>query len=409
MRQSRLFATCSLHDSRQLALLVSERLGVPISPVNYSTHCSTELQVEIRVSVRNQDVYIIQTGVCKDGFSINDHMMRLLILIHACKHASARRVIVLLPYFPYGKFSKKDSPRGSITAKLVANMLQVAGVDHIITLDLHAPTVQSFFDIPVDNLLAEPTLAKSIKELSISVLHQQHSPKHSILYDVSSPHSSISGGTTPQDVPSITMLDAHQSNSNIASIPQVSTLIHAAPSPTLSLHNSLNNDVVIVSRTPSGTKRITALADRLDVDFAIIHPGIQQNSQSCEGSGIFGGTDDLQLVGNVNKKIAWIVDDVMDDPIGFFKAASLVRQHGAIFVAVAVVHAILSLDQLSQIETSNEIDIIVVTNSNQILLPVDSLSCSTKFRIVDISPILSEAIRRIHHGESISSLFYKHL
>lgn len=408
MRQSRLFATCSLHDSRQLELLVSERLGVPISPVNYSTHCSTELQVEIRVSVRNQDVYIIQTGVYKDGFSINDYMMRLLILIHACKHASARRIIVLLPYFPYGKFSKKDSPRGSITAKLVANMLQVAGVDHIITLDLHAPTVQSFFDIPVDNLLAEPTLAKFIKELSISVL-QQHSPKHSILYDASSPRSSVSGDTTPQDISSITMLDAHQFTSNIVSIPQASTLIRPASSPTLPIHNSLHNDVVIVSRTPSGTKRITALADRLDVDFAIIHPGIHQNPQFCEGSGIFGGTDDLQLVGNVNKKIVWIVDDVMDDPIGFFKAASLVRQHGATFVAVAVVHAILSLDQLSQIETSNEIDIIVVTNSNQILLPVDSVSCSTKFRIVDISPILSEAIRRIHHGESISSLFYKHL
>ena len=408
MRQSRLFATCSVHDSRQLALLVSERLGVPISPVNYSTQCSTELQVEIRVSVRNQDVYIIQAGVCKDGFSINDHMMRLLILIHACKHASARRIIVVLPYFPYGKFSKKDSPRGSITAKLVANMLQVAGVDHIITLDLHAPTVQSFFDIPVDNLLAEPTLAKSIKELSISVLQHQHSPRHSILYDVSSSHSSISGDTTPQDIPVISMFDAHQSISNIASIPQISTL-HPASPPTLSMNNSLHNEVVIVARTPSGTKRITALADRLDVDFAIIHPGIHQHSQSYEGSDIFGGADDLQLVGNVSKKIVWIVDDVMDDPIGFFKAASLVRQHGATFVAVAVVHAILSLDQLSQIETSNEIDIIVVTNSNQIILPVDSLSCSTKFRIVDISPILSEAIRRIHHGESISSLFYKHL
>lgn len=400
MRQSRLFATNSDNDSRQLAVLISERLGVHLSPVNYSMQCSTELQVEIRVSVRNQDVYIVQTGLSKDGVSINDHLMRLLILIHACKHASARRIIVLLPYFPYGKFSKKDSPRGAITAKLIANMLQVAGVDHIITLDLHAPTVQSFFDIPVDNLLAEPTLAKSIKDLSLALLQQQHSPV--------SFHSSASGDVTPQEVSNDPISSAH----NYISIPsshQLQTLVHLTPSPISSVHHYLHTDVVMVARTPSGTKRVTSLADRLDLDFAIIHPGIQQHPQTCGTSSIFGGTDDLQLVGNVNKKIAWIVDDVMDDPIGFFKAASLVRQHGAIFVAVVVVHAILSSEQLSQIEASSEIDIIVITNSNQLPSSICPSPYSTKFYIVDISPILGEAIRRIHHGESISSLFYKHL
>ena len=104
-----------------------------------------ETCVKIRESVRGEDVYIIQSG-CGE---VNDNLMELLVMINACKSSSAERVTAVIPCFPYARQDKKDKSRASITAKLVANMLTVAGADHIITMDLHAPQIQGFFDIPV--------------------------------------------------------------------------------------------------------------------------------------------------------------------------------------------------------------------------------------------------------------------
>lgn len=118
------------------------------------------LSVEIGESVRGEDVYIIQSG-CGE---VNDNLMELLIMINACKIASASRVTAVIPCFPYARQDKKDKSRAPISAKLVANMLSVAGADHIITMDLHASQIQGFFDIPVDNLYAEPAVLKWIKE-----------------------------------------------------------------------------------------------------------------------------------------------------------------------------------------------------------------------------------------------------
>ena len=104
-----------------------------------------ETCVEIGESVRGEDVYIVQSG-CGE---VNDNLMELLVMISACKSSSAERVTAVIPCFPYGRQDKKDKSRASITAKLVANMLTIAGADHIITMDLHAPQIQGFFDIPV--------------------------------------------------------------------------------------------------------------------------------------------------------------------------------------------------------------------------------------------------------------------
>jgi ribose-phosphate pyrophosphokinase len=116
--------------------------------------------VEIGESVRGEDVYIVQSG-CGE---VNDNLMELLIMINACKIASAERVTAVIPCYPYARQDKKDKSRAPISAKLVANMLSVAGTDHIITMDLHASQIQGFFDIPVDNLYAEPAVLKWIKE-----------------------------------------------------------------------------------------------------------------------------------------------------------------------------------------------------------------------------------------------------
>ena len=118
-----------------------------------------ETSVKIGESVREEDVFIIQSG-CGD---VNDNLMELLILINACKTASARRITAVIPCFPYARVDKKDKSRAPITAKLVANMLTVAGCDHVITMDLHASQIQGFFDIPVDNLYTEPLMIGYIK------------------------------------------------------------------------------------------------------------------------------------------------------------------------------------------------------------------------------------------------------
>ena len=110
--------------------------------------------------MRDRETFVIQSG----SQTMNDHLMELLIMISACKGASASRVTAVLPYFPYVKQSKMKKHRGCIAAKLVANLLRVAGVDHIITIDLHASQMQGFFQIPVDNLYAEPVIARWIKE-----------------------------------------------------------------------------------------------------------------------------------------------------------------------------------------------------------------------------------------------------
>lgn len=119
-----------------------------------------ETNVEIGESVRGEDVYIVQSG-CGE---VNDNLMELLIMINACKIASSCRVAAVIPCFPYARQDKKDKSRAPISAKLVANMLSVAGADHIITMDLHASQIQGFFDIPVDNLYAEPAILKHIRE-----------------------------------------------------------------------------------------------------------------------------------------------------------------------------------------------------------------------------------------------------
>ncbi|KAJ1818144.1 ribose phosphate diphosphokinase subunit prs4, partial [Coemansia sp. RSA 2599] len=143
-----------------LAKLIAKRLGTDLANVTVSKYSNQETAVTIGESVRDEDVYIIQSG-CGE---INDHLMELLIMINACKTASARRITAVLPCFPYARQDKKDKSRAPISAKLVANMLTVAGADHVITMDLHASQIQGFFDRPVDNLYGEPSVLRYIRE-----------------------------------------------------------------------------------------------------------------------------------------------------------------------------------------------------------------------------------------------------
>lgn len=128
-------------------------IGLPLSKAEVTRSGIGETQVRIQESVREDDVYIINTGCGR----VNTALMELCIMIHACKIASAKRITAVIPLFPYARQDKKDKSRAPITAKLVANMIQKAGCDHVITMDLHASQIQGFFDVPVDNLYAEPS------------------------------------------------------------------------------------------------------------------------------------------------------------------------------------------------------------------------------------------------------------
>lgn len=119
-----------------------------------------ETSVTIGESVRDEDVFILQSTAPGD---INDGLMELLIMIHACRTASARRITAVIPNFPYARQDKKDKSRAPISARLIANMLQTAGCHHVITMDLHASQIQGFFSVPVDNLYAEPSVLQYIR------------------------------------------------------------------------------------------------------------------------------------------------------------------------------------------------------------------------------------------------------
>ncbi|KAK2756809.1 hypothetical protein FQN54_005255 [Arachnomyces sp. PD_36] len=142
-----------------LAESICERLGTQPAKCELKKFSNGETSVNIGVSIRNQDVFIVQSGSPK----INDSVMELLIMISACKGGSAKSITAVMPYFPYSRQSKKKSHRGAITARMLANLLSIAGVDHVITVDLHASQMQGFFGKPVDNLFAEPLIARWIR------------------------------------------------------------------------------------------------------------------------------------------------------------------------------------------------------------------------------------------------------
>lgn len=226
---------------------------------------------------------------------------------------------------------------------LVANLLQCAGADHIITLDLHDPQFQGFFDIPVDNLRSQPILIKYIRD----------------------------------------------------NIPDW-------------------RDAVIVSPDAGGAKRATVIADKLGMEFALVHKernlsGMRQPKRYSSDltSGEHGSLESMSsnelmmLVGVVKGKVCILIDDIADTSYTITRAARLLVDKGAVKVVALITHGILSGDSLERIMDSN-IDEVIVSNS----VPQEAhvLKCP-KVKVVDIAPLFGEAIRRIHNGESVSYLF----
>ncbi|XP_071772706.1 ribose-phosphate pyrophosphokinase 1-like [Centroberyx gerrardi] len=301
-----------------LSQKIAACLGAELGTVVTTKFSNGETCVEFGESVRGEDVYIVQSG-CGE---INDNLMELLIMIDACKIASASRVTAVIPCFPYARQDKKDKlqSRASITAKLVANMLSVSGADHIITMDLHASQIQGFFDIPVDNLYAEPAVLKWIKD-------------------------------------------------NISDW----------------------RNCIVVSPDAGGAKRVTSIADRLNVDFALIH---KERKKANE-------VDRMLLVGDVKDRVAILVDDMADTCGTICHAADKLVSAGSTKVYAILTHGIFSGPAISRINDAG-FEAVVVTNT---IPQEENIKQCSKIQIIDIAIILAEAIRRTHNGESVSYLF----
>ncbi|XP_064600190.1 phosphoribosyl pyrophosphate synthase-associated protein 2-like isoform X2 [Liolophura sinensis] len=333
----------------ELSNLIIGRLGIKKGDMVAYRKADRETVVEIKESVRGKDVYIIQTGT-KD---VNTDIMEMLIIAYACKTASARCIVGVIPYLPYSKQSKMRK-RGCIASKLIATMISRSGMTHIITMDLHQKEIQGYFNVPVDNLRASPFLMEYV----------------------------------------------------VKEIPDY-------------------RNAVIVARNPNQVKRATSYAERLRLSIAVIHG--EEPVETEEDDGRHSPplheheTDErraewgieimpflkakekppLNVVGDVGGRIAIIVEDLVDDVLSFVKVAEVLRDRGAYKIYVMATHGLLSSDAPRLIENS-AIDEVVVTNT--VPHEVQKMQCQ-KIKTVDISIMLTEAIRRIHYGESMSLLY----
>ncbi len=148
------------NSNRPLAEAIGASLNLPLTKATIRRFSDMEVFVEILENVRGEDVFVVQST----SYPANDNLMELLVALDALKRGSARRVTTVIPYYGYARQDRKSGPRTPISAKLVANLISVAGANRVLTLDLHAGQIQGFFDIPLDNLFAAPVFIKDIQE-----------------------------------------------------------------------------------------------------------------------------------------------------------------------------------------------------------------------------------------------------
>ncbi len=156
------FKVASGRSNRILAEKVAYQLGIELSATTIQNFSDGEIWVKFEENVRGVDLFLIQST-----FAPSDNLMELLIMIDAAKRASVKRVTAVIPYYGYARQDRKDQPRVSVTAKLIANLLTRAGADRVIAVDLHSSQIQGFFDIPLDHLYASPVLLRAIKKLKM--------------------------------------------------------------------------------------------------------------------------------------------------------------------------------------------------------------------------------------------------
>ncbi|MBO0961767.1 ribose-phosphate diphosphokinase [Neobacillus sp. MM2021_6] len=304
----------SLNSNLPLAQEIAKVIGVELGKCSVSKFSDGEIQINIEESIRGCDVYVIQST----SLPVNDNIMELLIMIDALKRASAKTINIVMPYYGYARQDRKARAREPITAKLVANLLETAGATRVICLDLHAPQIQGFFDIPIDHLMGVPILSEYFK------------------------------------------------------------------------NKELLGDIVIVSPDHGGVTRARKMAERLKAPIAIIDKRRPRPNVA----------EVMNIVGNIEGKVAILIDDIIDTAGTITLAANALVENGAAEVYACCTHPVLSGPAIERIENS-KIKELVVTNS--ISLPEEK----RRGKIVNLSvaPLLGEAIIRVHEEQSVSTLF----
>ncbi|XP_058497416.1 phosphoribosyl pyrophosphate synthase-associated protein 1-like isoform X1 [Solea solea] len=356
----RVFSSNSTAACTELAKKITERLGVELGKSVVYQESNSETRVDVKESVRGQDIFIIQT-IPRD---VNTAIMELLVMAYALKTSCAKNIIGVIPYFPYSKQCKMRK-RGSIVCKLLSSMLAKAGLTHIITMDLHQKEIQGFFTFPVDNLRASPFLIQYIQE--------EIPDYRNAIIVAKSPSAAKRAQSYAERLRlglAVIHGEAHQSESDMAD---------GRNSPPL-------------SRTTTGhTGLELPSSHRLHAPF----PGIELPMMMAKEK------PPITVVGDVGGRIAIIIDDIIDDVGDFVAAAEILKERGAYKIYIMATHGLLSAEAPRLIEES-AIDEVVVTNT--VPHEVQKLQCP-KIKTVDVSMILAEAIRRIHNGESMAYLF----
>jgi ribose-phosphate pyrophosphokinase len=487
---------------------ICQRLGTTPAPCDLGHFANGEIRVQIGASVRNDDVFIVQSGSSR----INDSVMEMLIMINACKGGSAKSITAVLPYFPYSRQSKKKAHRGAITAKMVANLMVVAGVSHVITVDLHSSQMQGFFGKPVDNLHAEPLIARWIKanvrhwhqavvvsknvggtkrvtsladrlNVNFAIISTERERKRPAGQPVNMADSTVFfDAVEPASLRTFERSDSDKSNDadtegDESSVSNRNPLINGVPRPkavTISSDPQISStppfegsdaedeellgaginraETFPSARRPSEYEAADSMNDQKARDVIIgrliqghvvddDHPspalsslyGADRNSEgndqdpmassfistvsSLQADHALGGTLDaaassdeeedgirdpglehtVTLVGSVKDRTVIIMDDIMDKTGSWVAAAeTCVKRGQAQKVYCIAIHALFDDKSLDELEACDCIDHIVVTNT----FPIsgERLKSSRKLIVIDLSNLLSEAIRRNHHG-----------
>ncbi len=297
-----------------LAEAICGYLDMPLGQCEVFEFSNENIFVRFCENIRARDVFLVQPI----SSPVNTRLMELFIMIDAARRASAGRITAVIPYYPYGRSDKKDQPRVPITARLIANFLETAGADRILTMDLHAGQIQGFFNIPVDELTALSILADYFRG---------------------------------KGIPNLT----------------------------------------VVATDVGDAKRARHMADRLGVPLAIVEKRRIGNEQRVEA---------VNVIGDVQGRTALIVDDEVDTGGTLVATAEIVIKYGAQSVYASATHAILSGNAVQKIEGA-PLRELVFTDT----IPIPPHKRLPNMTVLSVAPLLGEAIRRIHTGQSVGALF----
>ncbi|KAI9220031.1 phosphoribosyltransferase-like protein [Blastocladiella britannica] len=418
----------------ELTADICARLALKPSAVKMSKFANGESNVEINESVRGADVFIVQPA-CGN---VNDKLMELLIMVSACKIASARKITVVLPLFPYSRqpdapYKRNGMPLTRLTPEACAKLQEMQGMPfphpHLAPSHSNAPSVPpSRSPSPTKRLAADPLPAASA--LSVATLSSDARTSAAVIPEPTSPTTTVAGmadgivataagprqaasagykvwtakpGTLIADMlvaagaEHIITLDMHHPQfqgffdipvDNLQSFPLFYKYItEKIPE---------WREAVIVSPDAGGAKRATAIADALNMPFALIHKDRRHATAS------------LTLVGNVKEKVVIMIDDMADTCHTLTRAAHVLSQNGASKVYALVTHGIMSGDALLRLARS-PIDTLIVSNSvpqdEHVRLAEEMTGVKGKIKVFDLAPLFAESIRRIHNGESVSFLY----